>query len=184
MAAPAPAADPAVSLDTLITAAGVLIALAAFLRARRSDQRAAKDAQQTQELRAGVAAMQRDMVDALQRLASAQERAAAGSPPSSLTASAPRQALLSATLEPTGTPAKQLVVTNIGDGPATVTDVQVLEHPEVVVGDTKVRGRVLEPGERLTMLLALSLATPRQVDVLMAWQDETGPKERVQTVDT
>ncbi len=162
--------------DTVIAAGGLIVAGAALARGWLTDRRSAKG---TAETRAAITEVQRNMADALQRLAAAAEKA-----PSGTAGIAPgSEAMLSAAIAPIGL-SHQLVVTNTGDGPAEVIDVQVLGHPEVVVTDRSPRGRTLMPDERLSIVLALSMATPRALDILLAWSDSTGPHERVQTVDS
>ncbi len=162
--------------DTVIAGGSLIVAVAALVRVWQTDRRSAKG---TAESRAAITEIQRAMADALQRLAATAEK-----PPSSSAALASgSEAMLSAAITRTGM-SHQLVVTNTGDGPAEVIDVQVLGHPEVVAASRSPRGRTLLPGEHLSIVLALSLATPRELDILLAWSDFTGQHQRVQTVDS
>ena len=164
--------------DTVIAALGVVLAALALFRGWLTDKRTARDAEETHRLRQGIAGLQAQMVDALQRIAEAQEQA------SGMAGANIPAGMLSARIQRTRS-SHELVVKNIGEGAVEVTDVQVLKHPEVVVvGAQSPRGRTLMPGEELTMMLALSAATPPSLDVLLAWRDSGGSKERVQTVDS
>ena len=165
--------------DTLIAGLGVFLAAVALFRGWLTDRRAAQDAKETQRLRQGIADLQQQMVNALQRLADTSEQASEGASAGAVSG------MLSASIRRTGASSHELAVKNIGEDAVEVTDVQVLKHPEVVVaGARSPRGRTLMPGEDLTIMLALSAATPRSLDVLLAWRDSGGPSQRVQTVES
>lgn len=70
-----------------------------------------------------------------------------------------------------------LLITNLGPDKARLVDVQVVGAPHVLVGPS-ISGRELEVKESVRVDLALSIADPYPVPVVVAWTDGSGPQER------
>ena len=77
----------------------------------------------------------------------------------------------------------ELIVTNVGPGPADLTDIKSLSDPTLLVGDLGVDQPVhLLPNESHRVLAAPSLATSNHPRMLVAWTDSEGPKNREQVL--
>lgn len=153
--------------------ASVLVAVAAYRRSGSAERRA-------NQAREAIGRVQESMSEHLGKIAEAQQALVQHKPAPSV--SKGDRGRLSARLlrENRG---EQLRVENTGGEPVEVVDVQVLEQPDVIVhGGGDPRGAQLYPGERVSMIIGLSMANTLPLKVLMRWRDSEGVEDRVQQV--
>jgi hypothetical protein len=142
-----------------------------------------KSGREAKRTRDGMIRVQEQMADALGRIAEAQEapkqQARAGSGDTGVEGGTP-----SVRLVPRGgSGAEHLEITNRGPGPIKIVDFQVLGQPEIVVrGGGDPRGAELYPGEKSSVMVAITLGTQLPLDVLTKWRDPRGVHDRVQRV--